>query len=104
MMMTLRTLTCAFALLTAAALGAQEGNYALDGDNTLAMTHPDFPARLTLRLASQSFGGRSYPASTYWFVKPDDAHAIVTMADGDNTLFIELSGTKQLYTFPADYS
>jgi hypothetical protein len=45
-----------------------------------------------------------YPVETYWYVTNSDAHVVVHVASGNNSLLIELSRKKTAYNFPADYS
>jgi hypothetical protein len=84
---------------------AQNDNIFLDGDNYVNTGNNIFPATITFTALSdvaQTVG--SYPEETYWFVKGNDAHIIVHIADNQSNLFMELSGKKSTYHFPQDFS
>jgi hypothetical protein len=91
--------------MTAAAASAQPGNYSVDPGNYIAVSSPAFPARVDFTaLTSDGDVVGQDAINTYWFVKPDDAHVVVHVANGRSVMFLELSGNKPAYTFPADYS
>src|SRR5215471_13495945 len=105
--MRIRTSILAAALVALAAVlvFAQQANYSVDSDNYIAVSSSAFPARVDFNALSSAAHVIGQDAiNTYWFVKPDAAHVIVQLANGDSSLFLELSGTRQVYVFPADYS
>jgi hypothetical protein len=99
------TLSAALVALTAIFVHAQQANYSVDPDNYIAVSSSAFPARVDFNALSSAAHVIGQDAiNTYWFVKPDGAHVIVQLANGDSALFLELSGIKQSYVFPADSS
>ncbi len=77
----------------------------MQGENFLNLRNAEFPEKITWeQLSHDSYVAGEYPIATYWYVKPDDAHAIVHLSAGASSLVIELSRKKGLYHFPADYS
>src|SRR6516162_4335847 len=99
------TLAVALTAVTAVLVHAQQATYSVDPDNYIAVSSPAFPARVDFNALSSAAHVIGQEAiNTYWFVKPDAAHVVVQLANGDSSLFLELSGIKQAYVFPADYS
>src|SRR5215472_4148810 len=98
-------LAAALVALTAVLVSAQQANYSVDPDNYIAVSSSAFPARVDFNALSSAAHVIGQDAiNTYWFVKPDTAHVIVQLANGDSSLFLELSGSKQAYVFPTDDS
>jgi hypothetical protein len=98
-------LTAALVALTAVFVCAQQANYSADPDNYIAVSNSAFPARVDFNTLSSTARVIGQDAiNTYWFAKPDAAHVVVQLANGDNSVFLELSGIKQAYVFPTDYS
>src|SRR5215467_8333979 len=98
-------LTAALVALTAVLVCAQQANYSVDPENYIAVSSSSFPARVDFNALSSSAHVIGQDAiNTYWFVKPDAAHIVVQLANGDSSMFLELSGIKQAYVFPTDYS
>jgi hypothetical protein len=101
--MTLRIMLLYLALLRVVAAQTRSDNIYLEGNSYLAVNHPNYPSRIELNeLSTQIATGGGYPVESYWFVKPDDAHVVVHVANGRTVLFLELSGTKTTLSFPAD--
>src|SRR5215831_10621842 len=99
------TLSAALVALTAIFVHAQQANYSVEPDNYIAVSSSLFPGRVDFNALSSAAHVIGQDAiNTYWFVKPDAAHVIVQLANGDSSLFLELSGIKQSYVFPADSS
>src|SRR5215831_13782874 len=99
------TLSAALVALTAIFVHAQQANYSVDPDNYIAVSSSSFPARVDFNALSSTAHVNGQDAiNTYWFVKPDAAHIVVQLANGDSSMFLEPSGIKQAYVFPTDYS
>jgi hypothetical protein len=105
--MRLRTsiLAAALVAMTAVLVYPQQANYTVDSDTYIAVASSAFPARVDFTaLSSAAHVIGQDEINTYWFVKPDAAHAVVQLANGDSSVFLELSGIKQAYVFPTDAS
>lgn len=85
---------------------SQANNISLQGENYVSLQGGNFPAKITWdQLSADNDVAGSYPTVSYWFVKPADAHIIVHLScSTGGSIFIELSGRKSVYNFPADYA
>jgi hypothetical protein len=84
---------------------AQTSNIFLAGDNYITTTDASFPSKTDwTNLSNDTYAAAEFPIETYWFVKANDAHIIIHLSNAASNIYIELSGKKTSYHFPADYS